>query len=291
MLVNIFCESDDFCKFFEKETNVKLLGEKKEIGRKPAMLASEIMAISIYYHASRFKSFKDYYNVLIKGYERSCFTNVVSYGRFIELRQNMMVPLLLFIKTRALGNCNGISIIDSTTLEICHIRRASSCKLLKGLAQKGKSSTGWFYGFKLHCVINSEGEIINFFITPGNVADNNPEVLDALTKDVFGKLIGDKGYIGAFKQMFDKGITLIHKIRKNMKNKLMDILDKWLLSKRGTIESMFCILKEWLGLESSKNRSPIAYFTQIFASIAAYHFKPEKPRVFPHEITEKLALS
>lgn len=291
MLVTIFCESDDFCKFFEKEANLKLLGEKKEVGRKPAMLASEIMTISIYYHMSRFKSFKDYYNVLIRGYERSCFTNIVSYGRFIELRQKMMIPLLLFLKTKGLGDCNGVSIIDSTTLEVCHVRRASSHKLFKGLAQKGKSSTGWFYGFKLHCVINSQGEIINFYITPGNVADNNSEVLDIVTKDVFGKLIADRGYIGAFMQMYNKGIQIIHGIRKNMKNKLMTIFDKWLLSKRGAIESVFGILKEWFGLESSKNRSAIAYFSQILASLAAYYFKPIKPHIFNDEIVEKLCLN
>jgi hypothetical protein len=288
MLVEIFCEIDDFCKLFTEDKAKKLLEiSGNGAGRKPGLTPSDIMTIAIYYHVCRFTSFKDYYNVMIKGIERGAFSKVPSYNRFIELRQQMMIPLLLFTQTRGLGKCDGISIIDSTTLEVCDIRRSSSHKMFKGIAQKGKTSTGWFYGFKLHCVINSTGEVVSFFITPGNVADNNPSLLDKITKNIFGKMAGDRGYIGAFKQMHDKGIELIHGIRKNMKNKLMDMFNKMLLKKRGIIESVFGILKEWMHLESSKNRSQIAYFTQIFASIAAYYFKPQKPHVFPDKL-EKL---
>lgn len=291
MLVEIFCEIDDFCKFFEKEANIKLLGSQANVGRKPGLSVSEIITISIHYHTSRMTSFKDYYNTMVRGFLRSAFTNPVSYNRFIELRQQVMIPLLLFVKTRALGDCDGISIIDSTTLELCHVLRASSHKLFKGIAQKGKTSTGWFYGFKLHLIINSQGEIISFYITPGNVSDNNPEVLDAMTDDIFGKMIADRGYIGRFKQMYEKGITLVHGIRKNMKNNLMDVFDKWLLTKRGIIETVFGILKEWLALESSKNRNQIAYFVQIISALAAYHFKAEKPCIFPNSSIAKLCVS
>lgn len=100
-----------------------------------------------------------------------------------------------------------------------------------------------------------------------------------ITKNIFGRLVADRGYIGRFMQMYKKGITLIHGINKNMENKLMPLLDKWLLSKRGIIETVFGILKETFGLESSKNRSTIAYFSQIFSAISAYSFKPEKPRI------------
>ena len=291
MLVKIFCESDDFCKFFEKEVSVKFLGRNNSIGRKPSLTPSEIMTISIYFHATKFKSFKDYYNTFIKGYLRSNFPNIVSYNRFIELRQEMMLPLLLFVKIKGLGQCDGISIIDSTTLKVCHVNRAYSHKLFKGIAQKGKNSVGWFYGFKLHCIINSQGELINFYVTPGNVADNNVDVLDKITESIFGKLVGDKGYIGAFKQLYDKGIFLIHGIRKNMKNKLMPLFDKLLLRKRGTIESVFGVLKESFSLESSKNRSQIGYFVQLFSAIAAYYFKPNKPRIFSHAELEMLCVN
>lgn len=292
MLVEIFCEIDDFCKLLD-ENRKKLLGvdSYRAPGRKSSLTQSEIMTIEIYFHASKFKTFKDYYKTMICGFLRSYFTKVVSYNRFIELRQEILFPLLLFIKIKGSGDCDGISIVDSTTLEVCHIRRAASHKLFKGIAQKGKSSTGWFYGFKLHLVINSKGEIINFYITPGNVSDNNPNVLDKITCDIFGKMVGDKGYIGAFKQLYDKGIFLIHGIRKNMKNKLMHLFDKFLLKRRGVVESVNGILKEGLGLEYSKNRSKIAYFMQICSTIVAYHFKPNKPHILPAEMAAKLCVN
>lgn len=290
MLVEIFCEIDDFCKLLEKDSGIKLLGTKQIAGRKRNLTATEIITISIFFHSSSFKNFKDYYNTLIRGYLNSAFPNAVSYNRFIELRQEILLPLLLFTKTKGLGNCDGISIMDSTKLEVCHIRREHSHKLFKGIAQKGKTSTGWFYGFKLHIIINTSGQIINFFITPGNVADNNHELLDALTKDIFGKLVADKGYIGAFEQLWEKGIELIHGIRKNMKNKLMDPFNKFLLKKRGVIESVFNIFKEFLSLESSKNRSKIAYFVQICCAILSYYFRPHKPQIILPEECMQLGL-
>lgn len=291
MLVTIFCEADDFCKFLSEKTGLNMLGKDKAVGPKRGLIVSEIMTISIFYSMSNYKNFKSYYNNFILKYERSCFPNAVSYGRFIELRQEILVPMLLFIKTRGLGNCNGVSIIDSTTLEVCHVRRASSHKLFKNIAQKGKSSTGWFYGFKLHLIINSHGEITNFHITPGNIADNNHDLLESVTQNVFGKLVGDKGYIGAFKQLYDKGIQLIHGIRKNMKNVLMTAYDKFLLKKRGVIESVIGLLKEMFGLESSKNRSKIAYFVQICSAIAAYNFKEFKPQVFKPKVVKNLCIN
>ena len=146
-------------------------------------------------------------------------------------------------------------------------------------------------GFKFHLVINSHGEITNFHITPGNIADNNHDLLESVTQNVFGKLVGDKGYIGAFKQLYDKGIQLIHGIRKNMKNVLMTAYDKFLLKKRGVIESVIGLLKEMFGLESSKNRSKIAYFVQICSAIAAYNFKEFKPQVFKPKVVKNLCIN
>ena len=172
MLVDIFCEIDDFCKFFEKEAQIKLLGDKKKTGRKRQLSTSEILTIIVYFHKSGFKDFKAYYKTMIQGFLRDAFSGYVSYNRFIELRQQSMFMLVLFAKLKGLGMCDGISIIDSCKLEVCHIRREYSHKVFKDIAAKGKSSTGWFYGFKLHLIINRNGEIVSFFITPGNGADS-----------------------------------------------------------------------------------------------------------------------
>lgn len=281
MLTEIFCQIDDFCKlFFKKEQKISSKSNNKKAGRKPKMHTSEILTILVYYHYSGFKNFKSYYNLLILGEFKSAFSVPVSYNRFIELRQESCKMLALFAQSNAFGICDKYSIIDSCKLEVCHIRREYSHKVFKGLATKGKTSTGWFFGFKMHVIINSSGEIINFFITPGNIPDNNVKVIDFLTQNVFGKITGDKGYMGLFNHLWAKGIKLITKIRKNMKNKLLDFEDKLLLKKRSTIESVFGILKNKFSLQSTSFRSVSAFFSNIFSTLIAYKFQPQKPSFF-----------
>ena len=277
MLTYIFCEMDDFCKFLEKGTGLKFLGSTKKRGRKRKLTWSEILTIIVYYQYSGYKTFKHYYNFHVKINMKNDFNKLVSYNRFVELMQQASTPLMLYFKIKGSGKCTGISIIDSMKLIVCHIRREYSHKVFKGLAAKGKSSTGWFFGFKIHLVINNFGEIINVLFTPGNVADNNSQVADKVTQNVFGKLIGDKGYIGLFEQLHKKGIQLIHKIRSNMKNKLMDMFDKWLLTKRGLIESVGNILKNTFNLEHTRHRSTANFVTNLFSSLVAYNLKPKKP--------------
>lgn len=280
MLVEIFCQIDDFCKFFEKEANIKLIGSEKKVGRTRQLTTSEILTIIVYFHASGFKNFKTYYETMIRGYLRTDFSGSISYNRFIELRQESMFLLMLFVKIKGLGLCDGISIIDSCKLEVCNVRREYSHKVFKGIAAKGKTSTGWFYGFKLHLIINSQGEIISIFITPGNVADNNPEMLEKITQGIYGKMLGDKGYIGAFEQLYEKGIHLIHRIRSNMKNKLVNMYDKLLLRKRGVVESVIDILKDEYSLQSTKLRSMTAFVAHVCSAVIAYSLRPNKPSIF-----------
>ena len=276
MLEIIFCEMDDFCKFLSKELEVNFLESSKMAGRKPKLTWSEILTITVYYQYSGFKNFKTYYNCYVKIHLKSAFNDLPSYNRFVELMQNAALPLFLFFKLKASSDCTGISIIDSYPLIVCHIKRASSHKVFKK-AKKGKTSVGWFFGFKLHIVINNFGEIIDVLLTPGNVADNNKKTVNELTKNIFGKLIGDKGYIGLFKELYEKGIQLIHKIRSNMKNKLMDMFDKLLLKKRGIVESTGNILKNTFNLEHTRHRSEKNFLTNIFSTLIAYYFKSNKP--------------
>jgi len=290
MLEVIFCKIDDFCKYFEKKSQSHMIGKSKKVGRKRLLTTSEVLTITVYFHASGYKNFKQYYNVLIRGFLQSAFPLAPSYNRFIELRQESAFMLALFTQTNAVSDCDGISIIDSCKLEVCHVKREYSHKVFKGLAQKGRTSVDWFYGFKLHFVINRNGEIISFFISPGNIHDANPKALERVTKNLFGKLLGDRGYIGAFKMLYEKGIHLIHRIRKNMKNKLMNMYDKLLLRKRGVIESVINILKSKYSLEYTGLRSLSGFFSHVCASIAAYSFKSKKPSIFYGECP-KIALN
>jgi hypothetical protein len=280
-IIEIFYYTDEFCKEFEKQFSHKLLstGKNKRL-RAMRMTLSEVMTIAIYFHHSGYKTVKDYY---LKGNKELLyyFPNLVSYSRFIELRQQITAPLFIFLQISRLGACTGISYIDSFKLEACHIKRSSSHKTFRGLARKDMTSMGWFYGFKVHCAINHRGEILGVHITPGNVSDANAKAVLTVTKNISGKLFGDKGYLGAslFQKLFLKGITLFTKVRANMKSKLIHITDKILLKKRPVIESVFDILKEHLSMEHTRHRSISAFFSHIASAFIAYSFKPKKPSI------------
>ena len=287
MLETIFYHVDNFCKEFEKFEQKTLLNNgKKRSPNKGRMCLSEVMTICILYHYSKRKNFKAYYEEDVMQNLQGEF-KLVSYNRFIELKQKAMLPLFLFSTIISKQNCKeNIYIIDSYPLKVCHNKRISQNKVFRNLAKRGKSSMGWFFGFKLHIVINHLGEIVAFSITTGNVADNNNELVKNLMDGLSGKLFGDKGYISAelFEDLWEKGIHLVTKIRENMKNKLMEIYDKLLLRKRGVIESVGNILKNIYNLEHTRYRNPVNFFVNIFSTITAYFFKENKPKILKQEV-------
>ncbi len=205
-----------------------------------------------------------------------------SYHRFLELQQKALVSLTMLAKVLGKSACDGISFIDSFSLKVCHPKRISSHKVFKGLATRGKISIGWFFGFKLHIVVTSQGEVIDFSLTPGNIADNNSDLLEKLMKNIQGKVYGDKGYIinsELFQNLYSKGIHLVTKIRKNMRNSLIDISDKLLLRKRGIIESVGSILKNTCNIEHSRYRNPLTLLNNVCAGLIAYAFRENKPSI------------
>lgn len=282
IILAIFCDVDEFCKGFEaycKEHLLEANSEKKGFFPKSSMALSEIMTIVILFHLSQYRTFKWYYKSYVSEQLRDCFPHLVSYNRFVELMRISLLPLTVYMMKCRAGKCTGISFIDSTTLGVCHNRRIYSHKVFDGVAARGKSSTGWFYGFKLHLVINDMGEIITFCLTSGNVDDRNLSLIDHLSKDLFGKLFGDKGYLSAklFYHLFDKGIMLFTKLKKNMKNMLMDFSDKILLRKRAVIESVNDFLKNICQIEHSRHRSQLNFLVNLVSGLVAYSFLPNKP--------------
>lgn len=178
-----------------------------------------------------------------------------------------------------MGKCTGISFIDSTALKVCKNQRIHSHKVFKGMAERGKSSMGWFYGFKLHFVCNEKGELLAFYLTKGNVDDRNPKHIKKLTQQLFGKLFGDKGYLSKalWQMLFADGIQLFTKLKKNMKNHLMSIEDKILLRKRAIIETINDELKNLCQIEHSRHRSVCNFIMNILGALTAYCFFPKKP--------------
>jgi hypothetical protein len=292
-LTTIFYYTDEFCKLFEKnfiaEFGHNLLSDGDGVrNRSICLSASEIMTILIYYHSSGYKTFKSYYT---KSHELTRAFNLPSYNRFIEIQNKVAIHLELFIKLIiSYAKCDGISFIDSFPLRVSHIKRSSSHKVFRKTAKKGKTSTGWFYGFKIHIVINGYGDILDFIITPGNIADNNHSLILEITKNLFGKIFGDKGYLlkqSLFEKLYINGKHIVTKKRKNMKNKLMDMTDKMGLKKRGIIETVGAVLKEDLNIEHSRYRSPKTLFINVFAALIAYAFREKKPSIYGHEKQEK----
>ena len=282
ILTTIFYHADNFCKEFEEVLKIKTIGENKsKAGRKPQMTVSEIMTIAIYFHHSRMRTFKDYYEIVIKRLLQRAFPTAVSYNRFTELMQEMVMPIYLFLHCYCKGEVTGVAFVDSMPLVVSHNLRISSHKVFKGYASRGKTSTGWFYGFKLHLIINEYGEIISFTITPGNVDDRNPKVMETLTQTLWGKLFGDRGYISAplTKRLQMKGIYLFTRVKKNMKNILMKLEDKLLLNKRGIIESVNQRLQSSCQVEHSRHRNVFNFFTNVFSGLAAYFFLEKKPSI------------
>lgn len=289
-LLAIFCDVDDFCNAYEEYCQTHLLTEKKQTVGKTSMSLSEIMTIVIYFHLSNQRTFKGYYLKFVCTVLKPYFPKLVSYNRFVEIMKMSIVPLLLYLMKYRTGKCTGISFIDSTTLDVCDSHRIHSHKVFKGLAKRGKSSTGWFYGFKLHLIINDMGEIVSACLTPGNVDDRDWKTISRLTKEMYGKLFADKGYLSQnlFEKLFEHNITLITKIRKNMKNKLVSFSDKLLLRKRAVIESVNDFLKNICQIEHSRHRSVDNFIVNLLSALIAYSFLPKKPSL--HIRKELLAL-
>lgn len=278
-LLAIFCDVDDFCNAYKEYCEKYLLMDEEQVVPKTSMYLSEIMTIVIYFHLSGYRVFKWYYQKFVCTTLRPLFPRLVSYNRFVEIMKMSIVPLTLYLMKYRVGKCTGISFIDSTTLDVCDTHRIYSHKVFKDLANRGKSSTGWFYGFKLHLIINDRGEILSVCLTSGNVDDRDWNVISYLTKHIYGSLFADRGYLSQklFEKLFDKNIKMVTKLKKNMKNKLQSFSEKILLRKRAVIESVNDFLKNICQIEHSRHRSIDNFFVNLLSALVAYSFIPKKP--------------
>ena len=282
-ITDIFVKVDDFCKEYQNiilETRkIASSGNKKSRIRASQLSDSEIITILVGFHLGAHKCFKHYYIQVIQPFYKDLFPNLLSYNRFVEIMPKIAIPFMLYLKHCCFGICTGINFIDSTILRVCRNQRIHNHKTFKGIAERGKSSMGWFYGFKLHLIINDKGELMSFYLTKGNVDDRNIKVVKSMTKDLFGKLFGDKGYLSKalFDTLFQDGIQLITKLKKNMKNHIMTLKDKLLLRKRAVIETVNDELKNHCQIEHSRHRSMNGFFFNIMAALTAYSFFPKKP--------------
>lgn len=295
-ITEIFCATDEFCKNFyaEMEKNLLSTNGKARRRRQASLSDSEIMTILLMFHLGGFKCFKHFYTQYILGSRKDLFPTAVSYNRFVELESRVFFVMMFFLKMSAFGRCNGISYVDSTMIPVCHTMRRYANKVFRGMATDGKGTMGWCHGFKLHFVCNDQAEIITFVLTPANTDDRDTKVWKVLSKELYGKLFADRGYISQklFDELFDDGIHLVTGIRSNMKNKLMPMMDKIMLRKRYVIECINDTLKNTESLVHSRHRSINNFIMNLVASLGAYCFYDNKPRALSgYEIVQTNQLS
>lgn len=280
-ITTLFCSVDDFWKDFKINWYQKQINYKSPRGPKSYLSMSEIMTIMILFHQSNFRTFKYFYIFLLKNYKKE-FPKLPSYPRFIAIKKTAFIPLFAYLQ-HCKGKVTGISFIDSTIIRVCNIKRSSSNKVFKKTAKKGKSTMGWFFGFKLHLIVNEKGEILSFQITQGNVSDLSP--VETLSKGLWGKMFGDRGYISSklFHKLMEQNLQIITRLRNNMKNKLMNIYDKFLLRKRAIIETINDQLKNISQIEHTRHRSPANFLINLLAGLIAYCHQKKKPSLHLNE--------
>lgn len=271
------------CSFFSAELTKRTISKTSptSAGRKPVMRDAEIITILVLFHLKGYRCLKHFYTGYVTTHMQDLFPNIVSYNHFVELQKSIILPLAIFIKEVLLGKCIGITFVDSTPLKVCRQQRIHCHKVFKGIATRGYCSMEWFFGFKLHIICNDRGEILNFVFTPANVDDREPLNYEPFLKDVYGKLVGDKGYISSklFERLFVDGIQMIAKLKKNMKNAFISYSDKILLRKRAVIESVNDELKNICQIEHSRHRCLANFIINLLVGIAAYSFLPKKPSI------------
>jgi hypothetical protein len=278
-LLELFCDVDDFCQIFVPVWQKQLVSAGDlQRQRERSLSISEIMTILIHFHQSHYRDFKAYYSDYVLERLHREFPGLVSYTRFVEYIPSVLIPLCVYLRQACFGTCTGISFMDATSLAVCKNPRIHSHKVFAGLAERGKTSTGWFFGFKLHMIFNDCGELLSLMLTPGNVDDRRP--VPKMVRKLFGKLFADKGYISRklreeLQHTFN--VQLITGIRSNMKNVPIPLMDKLLLRKRAIVETIIDQLKNISQIEHSRHRSPINFLVNLLCGLIAYCHQPKKP--------------
>ena len=278
-VVEIFCEIDDYCQRYFAAMNRRLLPNPQRQRNKSCRLQlSEIMTLMVLFHLSHYRTFKDYYHDCVLKDLKAYFPRLVSYTRFVELMQTALLPLSAYLKAKA-GPKTGLYYVDASALPVCHNNRIHRHKVFKGLATRGKTTMGWFHGFKLHLVINTQGEVMAFCLTPGHVDDRAP--LEKLFKGLTGLGFGDRGYISKAKHqsLLKKGLCLITKLKKNMKPKPLTAVQSFFLSRRGLVETVIDQLKALCHIQHTRHRSPTNFLVNLVSGLVAYVLRPRKPSV------------
>ncbi len=266
-LIFLYCFIDDLLKQISaKSTFPKLKGSKR--GRNRRLALSEIITLGIFRMIVNIPTVKDYHKFLLSHYDN--YFNLPNYQNFNSHLNNVLPYIVMILNVMTIftrKNGADLHFMDSTPLPVCKNKRIYTHKVAKELAQRSKSTMGWFYGFKLHIICNESGGLESIKITPGNVYDGH--MVDNMAKDILGKIIADAGYVGVNSDC--KNYHFISSVRKNMK-KLMTTDQHKLLKRRQLVESVFSVIKERIGIVTSLARSLNGLFSRYAICLLAYFF-------------------
>lgn len=277
-ILTLFFEIDEFCRMFEPIWKQHLLAENQNRRyRERTLSLSEVMTILVLFHAYGYRNLKQFYLEFVCTHLCSEFPQLVSYPRFVQFESEALIPLAAYLQSKR-GTCTGISFVDATKLVVCENLRIPQHKQFADLAKRGKTSTGWFFGFKLHLTVNDSGELLSWFVTPGNCDDRKP--VAHLAKNLWGKLFGDKGYVSNPLKLLleEQNLELITKPKKNQKNAEPLLKeDKILLRKRAIIETVIDQLKNISQIEHTRHRSFWNFLVNLVSGLIAYSWREKKP--------------
>jgi hypothetical protein len=278
-IVEIFCDIDDFYKSYDQHLYTKALPSLHgKRNRKTELSISEMMTIMILFHLSHYRTFKDFYLDCVLEQLSTYFPTAVSYPRFVALMPRILMPLTVYVLSKT-GKHSNLYYVDSTKMVVCHNRRIYRNKVFRGIAERGHSSVGYFFGFKLHLIINHQGELMSFCMTKGNVDDR--KVVVQLMRGLVGLGVGDKGYIAKKlnESLAEQGLKFVTKVRKNMKKKILNAFEKFCLAQRGIVETVIEQLKSICQIEHTRHRSPMNFLVNLVSGLAGYCLKPKKPSI------------
>ena len=278
-IITLFCKIDDFFLGYEKWQATQCLPKEtpsETRGHRRSLHPSEVMTLLIAFHQSNYRTLKHFYLKHVCVYWGDEFPHLVSYSRFVQLQSEVLTLLVSYLST-TLGDCSGVSFVDSTRLRVCDNRRISSHRVFADVAECSKTSMGWFYGFKLHLAINEKGEVLDVALTPGNIEDRKP--LRKFAERLHGSLYADRGYISKDlrEALGAQGVNLVYKVRKNMKPLDLSVSDEVLLKKRMLIESVIRELKTQMQVEHSRHRSFENFQVNVFSALIGYQLLENKP--------------
>ena len=280
-IIALFCCLDDCARLVEDWERHHLTPSDRQRRRAGTLSLGEMLSIMVLFHISAYKTFKPFRLYGLSQEYGDCFGELPSYSRFVSLKPRLLLPFDLFTCCCIISVGRGPASTLPTVpkLAVCHNAHIRRNRVFQGMAKRGRTTMGWFFGFKLHLRIHHKGQIMAFRITDGSRDDR--KLLEDMTAALQGKIFADQGHVSKslLERLWQRGLHLVTSIRRNMKNDLIPMLDKGLVHKRFIIETLFDKVKSSMGLAHTRHRSPSNPLLHILSSLTAYTLTQPKVNI------------